>query len=206
MTPGTLLPTTQDFQNAPTPAYVLPQDRPNNDDNDKKNLPNSATFASSSSTSTINLQRRTTTTSQKDPTTPPPVPVPILHQPLKANDPVRIEARWALKDFHALKSSTAQMFTRLAPILSCFNTPYLWMDEWQNNQLAPEQALSSAHLSKFLSIRVVPVLAQQCFYFSFRVNAIGKQQLVQVLQSKELKRKSKEKSYLGSPLHPGSPG
>jgi hypothetical protein len=187
--PETLLPITQDFQAAaPTLAYAPTQDCPIHDDNDKQNSP--TTLASSSPTSTPNLQRRTKTTSQKDPTTPPPVPVPILHRPLTASSSVRIEARWAPKDFHVLKSSTAQMYTRLAPLLSSFNTSHSWMIEWQNDQLAPERDLSSAQLSKFLSIRVVPVLAQQCLYFSFRVNATGKQ-LVQVLQSKELKKKKR---------------
>jgi hypothetical protein len=60
------------------------------------------------------------------------------------------------------------------------------MIEWQTDQLAKEQTISPSQLSKFLGIRIIPVTAQQCFYFSFRVNATGKQ-LVQVLQSKEQK-------------------
>ncbi|KAI2493432.1 hypothetical protein MHU86_21131 [Fragilaria crotonensis] len=112
--------------------------------------------------------------------------------PEKITDPLRIEARWAPKDFHALKASTAQMYIRLAPLLSTFNTAHSWVIEWQTDQLAPEQIISPAQLSKFLGIRMVTVSAQQCFYFSFRVNATGKQ-LVHVLQSKEHKKAKRGK-------------
>lgn len=57
--------------------------------------------------------------------------------PAKVTDLVRIEARWAPKDFHALKSFTAQMYIRLAPLLSTFNTSHSWVIEWQTDQLAP---------------------------------------------------------------------
>ena len=129
-----------------------------------------------------------------------------LKGPSKVSDPVRIEARWAPKDFYALKASTAQMHIRLAPLLSSFNTQHSWMIEWQTDQLAPEQAISPSQVSKFLSIRIVPVSAQKCFYFSFRVNATGKQ-LVQVLQSKEQKKTKRgenltlDPSYI--PAHQG---
>jgi hypothetical protein len=128
--------------------------------------------------------------------------------PLKVTDPVRIEARWAPKDFNTLKASTAQMYSRLAPLLSTFNTQHSWMIEWQTDQLATEQIISPAQLSKFLSIRVVPVSAQQCFSFSFRVNATGKQ-LVQVLQSKEQKKAKRGENLTLDPsyilAHHGEP-
>ncbi|KAI2509010.1 hypothetical protein MHU86_5386 [Fragilaria crotonensis] len=128
--------------------------------------------------------------------------------PSKVNAPVRIEARWAPKDFHALKASTAQMYSRLAPLLSTFNTQHSWMIEWQTDQLAPDQTISPTQLSKFLSIRVVPVTAQQCFYFSFRVNATGKQ-LIQVLQSKEQKKAKRGENMTFDPsyilAHHGEP-
>jgi hypothetical protein len=135
------------------------------------------------------------------------VEVPDAKGPtMKVSDPVRIEARWAPKDFHALKASTALMYTRLAPLLSTFNTQHSWMIEWQTDQLAKEQTISPSQLSKFLGIRIVPVTAQQCFYFSFRVNATGKQ-LVQVLQSKEQKNAKRGEHLTFDPSYiPASQG
>ena len=75
------------------------------------------------------------------------------------------------------------------------------MIEWQTDQVAPEQIISPTQLSKFLSIQVVPVTAQRCFYFSFKVNATGKQQLVQVLQSKEQKKAKREENLTLDPLY-----
>jgi hypothetical protein len=53
-----------------------------------------------------------------------PVEVLDAKGPMKVSDPGRIEARWAPKDFHAFKASTALMYTRLAPLLSTFNTQH----------------------------------------------------------------------------------
>jgi hypothetical protein len=97
---------------------------------------------------------------------------------------IRVEVRWAPKDFKELKASTAQLYLRLAPILSVFNSSYSWMIEWQTDQLVTSQILEPASLTKFLSIRVMPSVQQQCFYFSFRVNATGSQ-FTQVVQSRQ---------------------
>jgi hypothetical protein len=72
----------------------------------------------------------------------------------------------------------------LAPLLSSFNTQLSWMIDWQTDQLASKKAIFPSQLSKFLSTWIVPVSAQQSFYFSVGVNATGKQ-LVQVSQSRE---------------------
>jgi hypothetical protein len=190
-----MLPTTQEFFAAPTLASVTSQPRPRDDSQETKEKYSSP--ATSTSSTATEGWIRTKKPSSKVPSASFD-PVSTLNRSVAVTNPVRIEAQWAPKDFHTLKSSTAKMYTRLAPLLSCFNTPHSWMIEWQTDQLAHEQALSSVQLSKFLSIRVVPVLAQQCFYFSFRVNANGKQ-LVQVLKSKDLKKKSEEKILLWIP-------
>ena len=98
---------------------------------------------------------------------------------------IRVEVRWAPKDFKELKASTAQLYLRLAPILSVFNSSHSWIIEWQTEQLATSKILEPASLTKFLSIRVMPSVKQQCFYFSFRVNATGSQ-FTQVVQSREM--------------------
>ena len=186
-TTSDILPTTQEFRDDPTLAPFPSPTRPRVDTQETKekhSLPSTST-SSTATEAWIRTKKPSSTAPSASFDT-----VSTLNRPVAVTNPVRIEARWAPKDFHALKSSTAQMYTRLAPLLSCFNTQHSWIIEWQTDQLAPEQALSSVQLSKFLSIRVVPVLAQQCFYFSFRVNANGKQ-LVQVLQSKELKKKKR---------------
>jgi hypothetical protein len=56
------------------------------------------------------------------------------------------------------------MYGRLAPILSCFNNDHSWIMEWQTNQLEATPDLDPTQLSKYLSIRVVPVVKEQCFY------------------------------------------
>ena len=109
----------------------------------------------------------------------------VLKIPKAVTNSIRVEVRWAPKDFQALKTSTAQMYIRLAPILSAFNSPHSWVVEWQTDQLATSQILDPATLTKFLSIRVIPSIKQQCFFFSFRVNATGSQ-FTQVAQSSEL--------------------
>ena len=77
------------------------------------------------------------------------------------------------------------MYGRLAPILSCFNNDHSWIMEWQTNQLEATPDLDPTQLSKYLSIRVVPVVKEQCFYFSFRICATGAQ-FRQVVTSKVL--------------------
>jgi hypothetical protein len=98
---------------------------------------------------------------------------------------VRVETRWAPKDFNELRLSSEKMHRRLAPILSCFNTDHSWMMEWQVDQMDEASEIAPAQLSKYLSIRVVPVAKEQCFYFSFRINATGAQ-FSQVMKSKVL--------------------
>jgi hypothetical protein len=177
--PSRLTPTTQDFTDADASSAPLLSTRTCG----KSELAPVHSSAYGSSTNS----RKTSREKPSKTLTTPTDPVQGLTQPVEVTHPVRIEARWAPKDFHALRASTAKMYIRLAPILSCFNNPHSWLIEWQTDQLAPTQDVSSSQLSKFMSIRVVPVLAQQCFYFSFRVNATGKQ-LVQVLQSQVLKQ------------------
>ena len=86
---------------------------------------------------------------------------------------LRIETRWAPADYKELWASRTKMFERLAPILSCFNTEHTWMMEWQADQMDSSADLDPTALSKYLSIRFVPVAKQQCFYFSFRINGSG---------------------------------
>ena len=112
--------------------------------------------------------------------------LPVLVAPVTIHETLRIEARWAPPDFHAIRASTALMYLRLAPILSCFNTEHTWLLEWQTDQLATCPVLPPTQLSKFLSIRIVAVAQQQCIYFSFRLCASGSQ-FIQVAKSKVLK-------------------
>ncbi|KAI2513931.1 hypothetical protein MHU86_315 [Fragilaria crotonensis] len=98
---------------------------------------------------------------------------------------VRVETRWAPKDFNELRLSSQKMYRRLAPILSCFNNEHSWMMEWQTDQMDETNDIDPVQLSKYLSIRVVPVAKEQCFYFSFRINASGSQ-FLQVVKSKVL--------------------
>ena len=75
------------------------------------------------------------------------------------------------------------------------------MIKWQTDQLASKQAISPSQLSEFLSTLIVPLSgAQQCFYLSFHVNAIG-EQLVQVLQSKEQKTAKRGKNVTLDPSY-----
>jgi hypothetical protein len=99
----------------------------------------------------------------------------VLPPKTPPKNPLRVEVRWAPKDFYELKESTTKMHLRLAPILSCFNTEKTWMMEWQTDQLAESADISPIGLSKFLSIRVLAVVKEKCFYFSFRMNATGSQ-------------------------------
>ena len=97
----------------------------------------------------------------------------VLPPKTLTKNPLRVEVQWAPKDFYELRDSTTKMHLRLAPILSCFNTEKTWMMEWQTDQLAESADISPIGLSKFLSIRVLAVVKEKCFYFSFRMNATG---------------------------------
>ena len=95
------------------------------------------------------------------------------------------------------------MLIRLAPLLSDFNTYHSWVLEWQTDQFAQTQILAPAQLSKFLSIRTVASAKQQCFYFSFQINASGSQ-FIQVVKSKafQLLKKSENISFSPSYISP----
>ena len=108
------------------------------------------------------------------------------HPPKSVEKTVRIEVRWAPADFHELRASTDKMFSRLAPILSCFNTRYTWMVEWQTNQMEDSVDLDPKQLAKYLSIRISPVVKEGAFYFSFRISATGSQ-FTQVVKSEIMK-------------------
>ena len=105
------------------------------------------------------------------------------HPPISVDQTVHIEVRWAPKDFHELRSSSEKMFSRLAPILSCFNTKYTWIVEWQTDQIEDLVKIDPKQLvTKYLSIRIVPVVKERAFYFSFRIFATGSQ-FTQVVKS-----------------------
>jgi hypothetical protein len=109
-----------------------------------------------------------------------------FHPPKSVENSVRIEVRWAPKDFHELRATKTKMFSRLAPILSCFNTQYTWIVEWQTDQMDDSVDIDPTQLAKFLSIRIVPVVKEQAFYFSFRICATGSQ-FTQVVKSEIMK-------------------
>jgi hypothetical protein len=96
-------------------------------------------------------------------------------RPSAIKNVVRVETRWAPKDFNELRLSTSKMNLRLVPILSCFNNEHTWMMEWQTDQMEETSDIDPAKLSKYLSIRIVPVIKDQCFYFSFRIHGTGSQ-------------------------------
>ena len=77
------------------------------------------------------------------------------------------------------------MYTRFAPILSRFNTSHSWVVAWQTDEMSKTTIIEPTHVDKFMSVRFVASSKQQCFYFSFRINATGSQ-FVQVLRSKEM--------------------
>jgi hypothetical protein len=54
--------------------------------------------------------------------------------PTQVTNSLRVEVRWAPKDFKTLKGSSGLLFARLAPILSCFNTPHSWLVQWQTKK------------------------------------------------------------------------
>ena len=133
-------------------------------------------------TVTQNPPSHTTNTTDKNPHATPDTnfhDAPI-HKPMELDDDttnattpiIRIETRWAPKDFKDLQASSDKFYERLYPILQCFqieNTSSLM--EWQTDQLvsldSPELACST--ITKCLSIRLVTNSSQKCFYFSFRV-------------------------------------
>ena len=101
---------------------------------------------------------------------------------------IRIETRWAPKDFKELHASSDKFYARLYPILKCFQTDSTSsLVEWQTDQLvlleSPETARST--MTKCLSVRMIANSKQQCFYFSFRVQSTGSD-LTQTLKSQEL--------------------
>ena len=122
---------------------------------------------------------------QHPPTPKETTPNLNVKRPKRIKNVLRVEARWAPKDFNELRSSSKKMHLRLAPILSCFNTQYTWMMEWQTDQMDVAADIDPAQMSKYLSIRVASVAKDQCFYFSFRIHGSGPQ-FTQVALSKVL--------------------
>ena len=125
-----------------------------------------------------------------DATQPTPLPLKTAMErvtkiPTKVRNVLRVEVRWAPKDFTTLKASKALMYTRFAPILSSFNTTHTWVVEWQTDQLAKANTIPPTQVDQFLSICCVTSTKQKCFYFSFRLNATGAQ-FIQALKSKEM--------------------
>jgi hypothetical protein len=62
-----------------------------------------------------------------------------------------------------LRSSSAKIYERFAPIRSYFNTEHTWVMEWQNDQISEAAVHSPIGLSKFLSISVLALVKEQCF-------------------------------------------
>ena len=145
--------------------------------------------------SSTSRNRRQNEKKPKEPTAPPTTaPAKVtqdstlrnFYPPKSVAHSVRIEVRWAPNDFHELRASKEKMFSRLAPILSCFNTQYTWMLEWQTDQMEDSTDISPKQLAKYLSIRIVPVVKERAFYFSFRIYATGSQ-FTQVAKSAIMK-------------------
>jgi len=116
-------------------------------------------------------------------------PPPTNQKTMDSNTPIiRLETRWAPKDFQELHASSDKFYERLYPILQCFqidDTSALM--EWQTDQLVTYSDIKAARatISKCLSIRMVSNVKQQCFYFSFRVQTTGTA-LTQTVKSKTL--------------------
>ena len=138
--------------------------------------------------------------SGKNSTTQKATPLNTINakRPAKITNIIRIETRWAPKDFNELRASTSKTYLRLAPILSCFNNEHTWIVEWQTEQMGEAPELDPAQLSKYLSIRIVPVVKDKCFYFSFRINATGAQ-FMKVAQSQILQTAKKGESLIFDP-------
>ena len=102
---------------------------------------------------------------------------------------IRIETRWAPKDFKELQASSDKFYERLYPILQCFQIKNISsLMEWQTDHLvslldSPESARLT--ITKCLSIRLITNSKQKCFYFSFRVQSTGSE-LTQTMKSQLL--------------------
>jgi hypothetical protein len=117
--------------------------------------------------------------------TTPPAP---LDNATTTSPIIRIETRWAPKDFKILHASSDKFFDRLYPILQCFQIDHTSsLMEWQTDQVVKLDSTETARatVTKCLSIRMVPNSKQQCFYFSFRIQSTGSD-LTQTLKSKQL--------------------
>jgi hypothetical protein len=100
---------------------------------------------------------------------------------------IRIETRWAPKDFKTLQASSDKFFERLYPILKCFQIDRISsLMEWQTDQLVLLDSPATARntMTKCLSVRLITNSKQQCFYFSFRVQSTGSD-LTHTLKSPE---------------------
>ena len=145
-------------------------------------LPVSASATSISSAPDTDTHDDTPSTPPRPSTSHPKMPMDPL--PPKVLNALRVEVRWAPKDFLPLKASKALMYTRFAPILSGFNTSHSRVIEWQTDQLSQTSIITSTQVDQFLSVRCVASSKQKCFYFSFRIHATGPQ-FIQVLRSKD---------------------
>jgi hypothetical protein len=129
-------------------------------------------------------------------------PPPTNQKTMDSNTPIiRLETRWAPKDFQELHASSDKFYERLYPILQCFqidDTSALM--EWQTDQLVTYSDIKEARatISKCLSIRMVSNVKQQCFYFSFRVQTTGTT-LTQTMKSKTLQSLKKGESLTFDP-------
>ena len=132
------------------------------------------TSASSPKKTPLSSPKKTPAVANPSSAAPTTASVVLSPKTLTKNS-LRFEVRWAPKDFYELRDSTTKMHLRLVPIMSCFNTEKTWMMEWQTDQLAESADISPIGLSKFLSIRVLAVVKEKRFYFSFRMNATGSQ-------------------------------
>jgi hypothetical protein len=75
---------------------------------------------------------------------------------------IRIEVRWAPKDFTELHNSMAKLHQQLAPICSCFNNEHTWLMEWQTNQMPVVLEIDTGQISQYLGIRVATIEIDQC--------------------------------------------
>jgi hypothetical protein len=135
------------------------------------------------------------TTMEIDDSTPIPTttikPIPII----------RIETRWAPKDFKDLQASRDRFYDRLLPILQCFQKDQTSvLMEWQTDQSVSFDSLEpiQSFITKCLSIRMITNSKQQCFYFSFRVKSTGSA-LTQTLKSLKLQMLKKGEALTFDP-------
>ena len=116
-------------------------------------LPASASAMSISSAPDTDTHADTPSTPPRPSTSHPKVPMDPLTP--KALNALRVEVRWAPKDFLTLKASKALMYTRFAPILSGFNTSHSRVIEWQTDQMSQTSIITSTQVNQFLSVRCV---------------------------------------------------